>query len=82
MDLGGLGILDAGLEGVAEGHEFIDFGYYAVLFENWWNSNKASAQLSFFLLVPRLQPAHLSYAEGVTRPSFEATSAFSGKNFA
>ena len=30
LDLGGLCILEAGLEGVAEGYEFVDFGDDAV----------------------------------------------------
>ena len=32
VGLGGLGLVEAGLEGVTEGHQFIDFGDDAVLF--------------------------------------------------
>ncbi len=39
VGLGGLGVFDPRLEGVAQGHEFIDFGDDAVLFGEGWQWN-------------------------------------------
>ena len=39
LGLDGLGVLEAGHEGVAEGHEFTDFCDDAVLFGERWNWN-------------------------------------------
>ncbi len=35
VELGSLGVIDARLEGGAQGHEFVDFGDNAVLFGKW-----------------------------------------------
>jgi hypothetical protein len=40
VELVGLGGGKAGFEGVAEGHEFVDFGYDAVLFGEWGDRHK------------------------------------------
>lgn len=44
VELGGLGIGEARLEGVAQSHEFVDFGDDAVLFfyRRKWHSNYAN----------------------------------------
>lgn len=40
VDLGGFGVGEARLEGVAQGHEFVDLGDDAVLFGKRWERHK------------------------------------------
>jgi len=47
LDLSGLGIIKPRLEGVAEGHQFIDFGNDAVLFGYRGESQNMSTKLSY-----------------------------------
>ena len=46
VELGGLGVAEAGLELVAERHQFVDLGDDAVLFSEWWKRDYRLRNLS------------------------------------
>jgi len=45
VDLGGLGVGEARIENITEGHEFIDFGDNSVLYSQRWDWNNSSVKL-------------------------------------